>query len=368
MQSDFHFYCMGVLARAAGFNVKDALTIAYSSQYVDDSTESSLIQLDVDRGVLRFDPVRTAASGLEYRNWSTQKRVFVPFHFIPPKVFLSGQNGAFSFVTRANSPFAAYLLDLAAAEPLSSRKRRLCRIGIALHTLADSWAHQGFSGRRSKTENDVEELAVYDNRECGYRHLRIESLVSDIFVPSIGHAKAGRFADLSFLRWRFRHVTSHRAIVERDNVAVYLEAAKSIYARLRTMEKCNEVSPIPWVELESEIKALLSAPLTIRPGWRDRVLLAASDAYEVDEIEHRSNAWKSVFARLFDPNPEWYHYDRMLWRTWAVQGDTEWDGFSRADWEHADPYVPMPKFWDSLWVHFHRAALRQRHLVLEHLP
>ena len=68
MQSDFHYYCIGVLARAAGFNRDDALTIAYASQYTDDSTESELIRLELDEGRLRFDPVRTSYTGLETIN------------------------------------------------------------------------------------------------------------------------------------------------------------------------------------------------------------------------------------------------------------------------------------------------------------
>ena len=39
MQTDFHFYCVAVLARAAGFSPDDALVLAYASQYVDDATE-----------------------------------------------------------------------------------------------------------------------------------------------------------------------------------------------------------------------------------------------------------------------------------------------------------------------------------------
>ena len=32
MQIDFHYYCVAVIARAAGFNSEDALIIAYASQ------------------------------------------------------------------------------------------------------------------------------------------------------------------------------------------------------------------------------------------------------------------------------------------------------------------------------------------------
>ncbi len=368
MQQDFHFYAVAVLARAAGFGPKDALTIGYASQYVDDSTESSLIRLDVDHGELRFDPVRTASTGLRYRSWSTHKRVFVPFHFLPPKPFRPGENGRFSFVTRPGAPFAEELLRAAVAEPLERRKRRLCRIGIALHSFADTWSHRGFSGRRSDEENELDDLELFDE-SCGdYRRLRLETLISDRFVPPIGHAKAGRFADLSFLRWRYRPAGRASDPIVRDNVADGLAAARAIHGRLMAVDKSTGGAPIPWNELEGEFRELLAAELTIRPGLRDRILLAATDRYEVEELGHRCARWKRRFRHLFAPHADWYDYDRTLWRTWAIQGDIEWDDYSRSDWAHAEPFVPQPNFWNSLWVHFHRAALRQRHLVLENLP
>jgi hypothetical protein len=368
VQQDFHFYAIAVLARAAGFPLKDALTIAYASQYVDDSTESSLIRLDIDHGELRFDPVRTASTGLQYRSWSTHKRVFVPFHFLPPKPFRPGENGAFSFVTKPGSAFAEQVLHSAAAEPLANRKRRLCRIGIALHTFADTWSHQGFSGRHHKTENEVDDLEAFDEARDSFRRLRLETMISDRFVPPIGHAKAGRFADLSFLRWRYRTADQGAAPVERDNVAICLNASKAIHDRLSTMENPHVEPGIPWAELEPEFRAQFAMGLSIRPGLRDRILLASSDAYEVEELGIRCDRWKATFRHLFGPHPNWYDYDKKLWRTWAVQGDIEWDAYTRGDWAHADSFVPQPNFWNSLWVHFHRAALKQRHFVLENLP
>ena len=56
MQKDFHYYCIAILARAAGFGKSDALNIAYASQYVDDSTESEPIKV----GELPFE--RSVAS------------------------------------------------------------------------------------------------------------------------------------------------------------------------------------------------------------------------------------------------------------------------------------------------------------------
>jgi len=49
-------------------------------------------------------------------------------------------------------------------------------------------------------------------------------------------------------------------------------------------------------------------------------------------------------------------------------GGIEWVAYTRSDGAHADSFIPKPDFWNSLWVLFHRAALRQRHFVLENLP
>ena len=159
MQKDFHYYCIGVLAKAAGFDKGDALTIAYASQYVDDSTESDPVRV----GDLMFDPVRTAHIGLKAFDWAIQKRVFIPFHFIPPNPIRAPQD---TFVTAPNSPFAQRILQEACQEQLELR--RLCRIGVALHTLADTWSHQGFSGREHK-ENDVE--SIHHRQGRTWKHL-----------------------------------------------------------------------------------------------------------------------------------------------------------------------------------------------------
>ena len=145
MQQDFHFYCIGVIAKAAGFSKKEALTIAYSSQYTDDSTESEPIRV----GEMLFDPVRTAHKGIKAFEWSVQKRVFLAFHFIPAKPIETPQD---TFCTMSNSEFAQMILHRACKE--RSKRLRPYRIGIALHTFADCWAHQYFSGREQARGGD----------------------------------------------------------------------------------------------------------------------------------------------------------------------------------------------------------------------
>ena len=366
MQIDFHYYCVAVLARAAGFNSEDALVIAYASQYVDDSTESELIRLQINGGDLKFDPVRTAYAGLEAihsLSWSAQKRVWIPFHFIPPKPFK--QTETFPFVTESDSEFGRLLLKQAANEPLKNHRRRLCRIGVTLHTYADSWSHQGFSGRQSRAENDVEGIYEYDRANSRWKHLGIENILFDV-LPQIGHAEAGFFPDLAFQKWKCT-VGSAKKEAGRDNVELFLSASKTIYDQLRAMEKTGPTDPIPWDELEPKIRKLL-AVAGERPRYIDRFSLPAYRAFRALDVQKRCERWKKEFRNLFGPNPESFSYDREAWRKEALDGDTNWDDYTLSEWAEMLPRKSKPGFWDSLWVNFHRAALRQRHFVLENLP
>jgi hypothetical protein len=200
VQKDFHYYCVAVLARAAGFNKKDALTIAYASQYVDDATESELIRLEIPGADLKFDPVRTAYAGLDMTGalaWSAQKRVYLPFHFIPSLPFSPKESDTFSFVTQpavdehrgGTRSFAELLLEEAESESRRNRKRRLCRIGVALHTYADTWAHQRFSGRHNREENDVENICVWADGD--YKHLKLENLIRTCKRSCFAFSKRG---------------------------------------------------------------------------------------------------------------------------------------------------------------------------------
>jgi len=334
MQKDFHYYCIGVLAKAAGFDKGDALTIAYASQYVDDSTESEPVRV----GELMFDPVRTAHLGLKAFDWSIQKRVYIPFHFIPPNPIRSIQD---TFVTAPNSPFALRILKEACEEQLELR--RLCRIGVALHTFADTWAHQGFSGREHK-ENDVE--SIYHREGKRWKHLLWENFYLDV-LPQVGHTEAGYFPDQSFLTWKYiRKLTNE--MVNRNNTNEFLTAAKTIYHQLRQVDKSKSDTPIPWGDIETGIRDLLT----------DRE----------QDIGKRCGRWKERFQYMFDPLK--FGYDSRAWRNDALEPrgekDTDWDDFKPSDFRRIQ--FPMkPGFYDSAWVQFHRAALRQRHLVLENL-
>jgi hypothetical protein len=331
MQKDFHYHAIAVLAKKAGFSKEDALTIAYASQYVDNSTESWPIKV----GDMMFDPVRTAYLGFRATDWNVQKKVYIPFHFIPPRPIRSPDD---HYIVEPGSEMARELVDEALKEPPGLL--RLCRIGVALHTFADSWAHRGFSGRCNE-ENDVEAISHADNG--GWKHLVLENIYLD-FLPQIGHAEAGKFPDQPFLKWKYVRGINDEEVV-RDNPSEFLDAARAIYDILVKAEKRGGEAPTPWDDIEGDIKALL--------------------AHEDKDPEARCKRWADKFGGLFDGK---FEYDIYAWRDDALdpvhKDDTEWDDFKQSDFTRIE--FPMKDgFYDSAWVQFHRAALKQRHYVLE---
>lgn len=373
MQKDFHYYCLGVLARAAGFSPADALTIAYASQYVDNAVESEPITVG-DNG-LRFDPVRTAYFGLHSLEWSMHKRVYIPFHFIPPEPF-AGSPTSFDFVTQPDSPFARLLLQAASMlDGSGASHQRLCAIGIALHTFADTWSHQGFSGRRATSaagirENDAEKLAICQDgvwKEAGFSLL-------DLFTPEVGHVEAGFLPDLACCTWRCEH--NKQLQPGRDNLTAFMQAAETIYSWLRDQTGSEWVASIPWEQVGPRIEKLLAEPSPDAALWNRTA--------QNKDLERRCAMWEAAFARdpdfFYDPAQgvfEPYHFDKMAWRkeAFSIPGagleveDTglEWEELSRSQLMELH-YQIGPHFWESRWVSFHRAALKQRHLVLENLP
>ncbi len=334
MIDDFHYYCTAVLARAGGFSKEDALTIAYASQYVDDATEGKPIIV----GDNFFDPARTAHMGLLTFDWSIQKRVYLPFHFLPEMPF---EPHASRFIVRAGSPFARMLLEQAAAEP--DDRFRLFRAGIAAHTFADTFAHEGFSGRRHR-ENSVRRLEVF--RDGEWR--RQDALTRLIRIgPRIGHVKAGALPDTPFAKWRYVSPLDGKTVL-RDNPEIYLRAAYEVYEYFRSLPKPYKGKPMPWKEIGGTIGSIFAEA---RFG-----------------LKMRCAVWRETFGGMFKPLK--YKYNKYRWRARALgvrKSETHWDGKPSRVYFRSHRFPFREDFFTSDWVMFHKAALKQRHFVLEGL-
>ncbi|MDH4120678.1 MAG: hypothetical protein OEV94_03135 [Deltaproteobacteria bacterium] len=218
MQIDFHHAVTYVLARWAGFSSQDAGVVAYASEYVDDTTTSGTVRFFNTGGAfVRFS---SAHADMNLANLDDLKeaQVMIPFHFLPG---LSGQDKAGVHLSRAAfeaglmvTPHSPAAQDMA-AECLKRKDYpyALHLLGITLHTFVDTWAHQGFVGRRA----DANDISLKE-----LPGLALSPLSK--LAPPIGHIKAGAYPDLPFLSgWSYK--TKSGQMVSRDNLTDFTTAA-----------------------------------------------------------------------------------------------------------------------------------------------
>lgn len=203
MNSEFHYYAVHFLATRAGFSQDEADIIAYSSQYVDDAIYSYEI---VGGDGQFFLPYRTIITQ-NYIFWDEDTRdlVYLPFHFVPGDPLRCSverkEDISDPYIVTPDSQLSKELLVAAL------RSRSLYRIGIALHSYADTWAHQHFSGL-------IEDANIVDEASM---------------LPPAGHLQALNEPDLVMRRWTDPRLYNS----EVDNRERYLRAAAKIYRYLR---------------------------------------------------------------------------------------------------------------------------------------
>ncbi|MCD6327619.1 hypothetical protein J7M28_08710 [bacterium] len=92
---------------------------------------------------------------------NVQRKVFMPFHFLPSRRASEDGQSPFplDYPVSRNGEMARAIVDDALRE--RDADIRLFQLGIALHSFADTWSHEGFSGRRAR-ENDIGGIRIRD--------------------------------------------------------------------------------------------------------------------------------------------------------------------------------------------------------------
>ena len=163
------------------------------------------------------------------------------------------------------------------------------RIGIALHTYADTWSHQNFTG-------------LHQNWNSVYPWYNIFKSIA----PNIGHAEAGHSPDAISDTW-----TDHRLGEKIDNRKRAFEATGEIYKTLRN----NSKSGPRWSDVKKSYKMIINAPdynkrkTTINDFLIDNNMGSAPKYSEHDWIDNALNkkgteiTMNSNFA-----NTHWHHF------------------------------------------------------------
>jgi hypothetical protein len=243
MQIDFHHGVTYVVARLAGFQHVEADIIAYCAQYVDDATNSGLIQFD---NGCSFSRISSAHKMLDYRNFQelANHRVWIPFHFLPGNGGLSaGENLALAMDRKLICKPNSYVAQDLVRECIAQRNDpyALHRLGVTMHVYVDTWAHQGFSGINHQL-NDVIELLDGD----GNRDISLMDRLASFFIGEalpIGHGTVLSNPDKPFLRWGYINHNGDR--IMRDNPSDYLEAAQHLFMTFQRYRLGDAEADVP---------------------------------------------------------------------------------------------------------------------------
>lgn len=154
-----------------------------------------------------FDPVCTAHEELMYVTGihpEAQARTYIPFHFIPEAKY-NQVDEEYDYRTRPNGKFAQDIVglamaDLSKANQQDIRVRKLIKPGIALHSYADTWAHQQFSGRFDTQDNYADVNRIYTSVNGDWHKEELKITGKTVLGTPIGHARVLDNPDRSYLK------------------------------------------------------------------------------------------------------------------------------------------------------------------------
>ncbi len=255
MDTEFHYWITGWIAREAGFSKTEAATIAYASEFVDENDVCFTI--------------KNKRGGGKYNNFISQTmnilkpknelmRIYPIFHFIPgePDEFRARRrDGKMHLLnTTPNNSIANELLDAAFA---SVDETRLYGIGIASHAYVDTWAHQNFVG-------------WYDY----FNNIGLDP------KPDIGHADGEHHPDWVGHRWNDNRLVDS----EVSNLNRFLSAGEALfkkYCHYLAVHRNLDNSSC-WDTLEQKLGTVMGPSYT---GNKPRYRKARLDAYQTEHVK-----------------------------------------------------------------------------------
>lgn len=380
MDITFHYFAVKTLARKAGFDEAEAQTIAVYSQFVDDfnwikyircSNIPDYIKDDDDCDLyisnklnpMNFNPAMTGFS--DYFDMvflaltRTQKFTVSPFHFIPPSLDqIDADTRTVPAVVGDDSLISTVIAD-ARDKLLAQDEDRyisLMRLGMALHTFADTYAHQLFSGYNSWV-NDVKVTRVTDNITKEDLTLQVQHEIDEavrtvrqtqnnngenLTLLSIGHMWAGHTPDLTNVSFEMTYKSSKNSsgydrTYARSNTETFVTACRHIINLLLSCRRQENITDREWAEFSPRLAAAFlfkfpekNTEATLAAHWHT-VFPEYQYNYSKDEVENsfmaangsmNEDAWGKAYSDIFYS----YNYiaDKLLARMYGPAPRESW--------------------------------------------
>ena len=284
MNSDFHYYATFCAAYLAGYTAEESRNIAWCAQFTDCCSATFLTRVRGPKEAattqlqLELANARTDLIGLQKIT-----RIWASFHFLPGDLTAEVSGGKFyrdkfRLICNVNSPLLKETVNLAKENGTEAA-------GLAMHVLADTWAHRFFAGTPSLVINNtnyhfyelITENGGLRERKVTFRHnpSAPDDLDRGIYnntvmrlgestIMNLGHGRAGHLPDYSFMRYRYMPAWGNYTVVTKNNPSDYMRAFRQMVYALRCIrgaegEFClcryDAGTVDPWA---SEIKSILT--------------------------------------------------------------------------------------------------------------
>lgn len=243
MQLDFHYYATYCAAYLAGFTHEECAEICYSAQFPDNCTRTFLA------GVKAPASAATTQTNLELADSDDSPvgrqditRIWASFHFLPRDLYADVKKGGkqyknkYRLICGPNGALLKETVELAKGKSLQAA-------GVAMHILADTWAHRNFAGTPSVVINNtnhvfyevleqdgewIERPVIFslkageDIEKCTY--INTISSNDENSIMNMGHGRAGHLPDYSFIRYKYMPSWDDYNVIFKDNPDDYYHA------------------------------------------------------------------------------------------------------------------------------------------------
>jgi len=352
MQEDFHYYATYCAAYIAGYSHRESLDICYSANFVDLCSKTLLSRIKAPLAAattqlsMEMMDMRTDIIGLQ-----DITRIWASFHFLPYDLYADVRKGSpgykrkYRLICGPNSDLIVDTVNLA-------KGRSLQAAGLAMHVLADTWAHRYFAGTPSLVINNTNsyffellpaegeegKAGAFTERRIDFRHspsaaddpdkgLYSNSIyqIDENSIMNLGHGRAGHLPDYSFIRYRYLPAWGGYKEVVKDNPSDYMHAFCQMICALKYLRGANDSFDKDQYDWDA------AAP------WKDRIerILTKRQPIACDD-------WKELGEELSGQVIEPFDINRYL------------DEYTEADAEGRD---------DTFLGRFTLAALAQKSMV-----
>ena len=262
MNPDFHYYATYCAAILAGFSHDESMELCYSDQLVDLCSATLLTKIKGPLSAattqlqLELMDARTDMIGLQ-----NITRIWASFHFLPydlaaepPKRCSKRYRSKYRLICQPNSELLERTVRLA-------KDKGMQAAGIAMHILADTWAHRNFAGTPSLVINNSNRYFYelfpdgdgYTEKKLTFRHSASApddlersiytsslSVTSENSIMNLGHGRVGHLPDYCFIRYKYLPAWGGYEELVKDNPADYHNAFCQMIYAMKYLRGVNE--------------------------------------------------------------------------------------------------------------------------------